>query len=387
MQLSETLIEHFSNIKDPRLHNHNFRHKLCDIFIIALMGTICGADGWMEIERFGEAKQDWFSTFLELPNGIPSHDTFGRIFAILDPKLFEECFLSWINSLTIDLTKEIIAVDGKTVRGSGNKRQGERAIHLVSAWAAKNRMMLAQVKTEDKSNEITAIPKLLDMVDIKGCTVTIDAMGCQKTIAKKILSKGADYILNLKENQKTLYDDVVSIFKKAEENKEKQYKKMLHLRRVKKIKAHGRVETRKYTLISARDPILFQIRWPGLGGIAKEEVTRTTNHEVERSTRYYLTTFKYEQIDQFIEGARHHWQIEIDLHWSLDVAFHEDHCQVHIGHAAENLAWLRRIALNLLKKEKTHKNGIACRRKSAGWDNQYLLKVIGADRDMLQTPN
>lgn len=257
MQLSETLIEHFSNIKDPRLHNHNFRHKLCDIFIIALMGTICGADGWMEIERFGEAKQDWFSTFLELPNGIPSHDTFGRIFAILDPKLFEECFLSWINSLTIDLTKEIIAVDGKTVRGSGNKRQGERAIHLVSAWAAKNRMMLAQVKTEDKSNEITAIPKLLDMVDIKGSTVTIDAMGCQKTIAKKILSKGADYILNLKENQKTLYDDVVSIFKKAEENKEKQYKKMLHLRRVKKIKAHGRVETRKYTLISARDPILF----------------------------------------------------------------------------------------------------------------------------------
>lgn len=382
MQLSDTLIEHFSNIEDPRLHNHNFRHKLSDILIIALMGTICGADGWVEIERFGEAKKDWFSSFLELANGIPSHDTFGRVFAILDPKVFEESFLAWVNSLNIDLKNEVIALDGKTVRGSGNKRQCERPIHLVSAWAAKERMMLAQVKTEDKSNEITAIPKLLDLLEIKDSTVTIDAMGCQRAITKKILSKGAHYILNLKENQKTLYDDVENIFKKAEENKEKQYKKMLHLRRVKKLKGHGRVETRKYTLVSARDPLLFQIRWPGLQGIAKVDVTRTTQHEVERSTRYYLTDFNYEQIDQFIKGASSHWQIEIDLHWSLDVAFHEDHSQVHVGNAAENLSWLRRIALNLLKKEKTHKNGIACRRKSAGWDNEYLLKVLMADREL-----
>lgn len=385
MELADTFLKHFSDISDFRLQNHNFRHKLSDILIIAVLGTICGADGWMEIERFGLAKQDWLKTFLELPNGIPSHDTFGRVFAWLDPKVFEACFLAWLNSLTIDLKKEIIALDGKTVRGSGNKRQGEPALHLVSAWATKNRMMLAQVKTEDKSNEITAIPKLLTMLDVENSIVTIDAMGCQTKIAKQIKSQNADYVLALKENQKTLYDNVVSIFALAELNKQKQYKNMLHRRRIEKIKDHGRIETRRYTLMSARDDVLFNLRWPGLKGLGKVEIVRTINNEVTRSTRYFLTSLFYEDIDVFMEAVRKHWQIEVDLHWSLDVSFKEDHSQVRIGHAAENLALIRRIALNLLKQEKSHKNGITCKRKTAGWDHSYLLKVLQADRHFIQT--
>ena len=380
MKLSDTFLEHFSDIRDPRIHNHNFRHNIFDILVIALLGTICGADGWVEIQRFGEAKKEWLSTFLELPNGIPSHDTFGRLFAILEPQEFERCFNAWLKSLTINLEKEIIALDGKTVRGSGNKRQKEPALHLVSAWAAKNRMMLAQIKTEDKSNEITAIPKLLDMLNIEGSVITIDAMGCQTAIAKKINKKEADYVLCLKENQKTLHDNVQSIFERAEANKQKQYKNILHRRKIEKIKDHGRFETRKYTLVSARDPLFFELRWPGLKGIGKIDITRTTNHQVEYSTRYFLTSLQYEDIDLFMEAVRKHWQIEIDLHWSLDVSFREDHCQVRLGHAAQNLALIRRIALNLLKQEKTHKNGISCRRKTAGWDNKYLLKLLKADQ-------
>lgn len=354
MMLSDTFLTHFATLKEPRLQNHNFRHRLSDILIIAILGTICGADGWVEIERFGIAKQSWLNTFLELPNGIPSHDTFGRVFSLLDPKVFGECFSAWIASLTIDLTREVIALDGKTVRGSGNKRQGQSPLHLVSAWAAKSRLMLGQVRTEHKSNEVTAIPKLLNLLDIAGSVVTIDAMGCQTKIAKVIRAQDADYVLALKENQKTLFDNVQSIFARAEENKQKQYKHILHRRKIERIKDHGRVETRKYTLLSARDPLLFELRWPGLQGIGKLEVIRTTHHQVERSIRYFITSLAYEEIDSFMKTVRSHWKIEIDCHWSLDVSFREDLSQVRIGHAAENLARIRRIALNLLKQEKTH---------------------------------
>lgn len=384
MRLADTFLEHFSDIKDPRIQNQNFRHNLSDILIIAILATICGADGWVEIERFAVAKQGWLHTFLELPHGIPSHDTFGRVFSLLEPQSFETCFAKWLESLTIDFKKEIIALDGKTIRGSGNKRQKEPAIHLVSAWAAKNRMMLAQVKTEEKSNEITAIPELLKMLDVENSVITIDAMGCQTKIAKQIRQQKADYVLALKENQKSLYDNVVSIFVLAESNKQKQYKNILHRRKIEKIKDHGRIETRRYTLVSARDPLLFELRWPGLKGLGKVEITRTINNEVTYSTRYFLTSLEYANIDLFMEAVRKHWQIEIDLHWSLDVSFKEDHSQIRIGHAAENAALIRRIALNLLKQEKSHKNGISCKRKTAGWDHQYLLKVLQADRHFIQ---
>jgi predicted transposase YbfD/YdcC len=232
-------------------------------------------------------------------------------------------------------------------------------------------------KNAEKSNEITAIPKLLEMLNIEGATITIDAMGCQTDIAKQIISQGANYVLALKENQPTLYQDVQSIFLKAEEG-EKKYKNMLHLRRVEKVHNHGRTETRRYTLISSRDPCLFELRWPGLKGIGKVDIVRTTNKQVERSTRYFITSLEYENIDLFKEAVRKHWHIEINLHWSLDVAFREDLNQAHTGHCAHNLALIRRIALNLLKKEASIKNGIACRRKTAGWDHGYLLKVLTA---------
>jgi predicted transposase YbfD/YdcC len=384
MKLEGTFLTYFSNLEDPRINTQrNYRHNLGDILIITILATICGADGWAEIERFGQAKQSWLETFLELPNGIPSHDTFARVFALLEPSRFEACFNQWIASLDIDLKKEIIALDGKTLRGSGNKRQEQPALHLVSAWATKNRLMLAQVKTAEKSNEITAIPEVLKMINAEGAIITIDAMGCQTAIAKQIIEQQADYVLSLKENQPTLYQDVCAIFSRAEEG-EKKYKNMLHLRRVEKLHNHGRTETRRYTLISARDPLLFELRWPGLRGIGKVDVVRTTDNQVERSTRYFLTSLDYEKVDEFKEAVRKHWQIEVDLHWSLDVGFREDLNQSHIGHSAHNLAIVRRIALNLLKQENTHKNGIACRRKTAGWDHVYLLKVLTADHHFHQ---
>lgn len=378
MHLSETFLRHFEAVDDPRMDTHNRRHNFHDILVITILGAICGADTWTEICAFAEAKSDWLKTFLELPFGIPSHDTFGRVFSLINPKEFEECFCEWIASLTIDVSKEIIAIDGKTLRGSHNRRKGLKPLHLVSAWAVNNRVTLGQVKTEEKSNEIEAIPRLLKIIDVKGSIVTIDAMGCQKKIAKQIIEQGANYVLSLKENQETLHQDVSSILTKGKEGPKK-YKKMLNRIKVEKIRKHGRIETRRYTLISARDPLLFSLRWPGLKGIGMLETTRTVNNEVEKSTRYFLTSLEYEDIDDFMRAVRQHWGIEINLHWSLDVSFKEDLNRVRIGHAAENLAIVRRIALNLLKQEKTHKNGITCRRKSAGWDNKYLLKVLEAD--------
>lgn len=446
---------HFTTIEDPREDTHRCLHNFYDILVIAILGTICNADGWIDICDFAESKIDWLKTFLELPNGIPSHDTFGRVFSMLDAETFEMCFLEWIQSLSIDLKNEIISIDGKSLRGSHNNTKGHKMLHMVSAWASEQRMLLGQVKTEEKSNEITAIPELLDMIDVKGSIVTIDAMGCQQEIAKKIVDEGADYVLSLKENQPSLYHDVVSIFERGEQTK---YKNMMHKQQVEKTKGHGRIETRRYTLIVPREQELFGLRWPHLRGIGMVEATRKINGKVAHSKRYFLTSvtdgyelflmsalpkgkmpetgkiyleqsgnqlryilqalngehidsilnIKIETLNQttlneaklrilaetaklghtlrdqdmrkFRQAVRKHWNVENNLHWSLDVSFNEDLSRVHIGHAAENLAVIRRIALNLLKQEKTSKVGIKARRKRAGWDNQYLLKVLMADR-------
>lgn len=376
MNLADTFFRHFVDLPDPRENNHNLRHSLRDILIITILGTICGCDNWVEICEFGQARVDWLKKFLELPNGIPSHDTFGRVFSLIDPIKFEACFSSWISSLSIDVINEIISIDGKTLRGSHNRDKGHKPLHLVSAWAARNQIMLGQVKTEEKSNEITAIPELLDLINIKGSIVTVDAMGCQKDIAKKIVEQGANYVLSLKENQPNLYQDVTSIFKLANECK---YKKILNQRKMEKIKNHGRVETRRYTLITARAQEMFGLRWPHLNGLGMLEVTRTVKNQVEKSKRFFITSLN-QDIDGFMQAVRQHWNIEINLHWSLDVSFKEDLNRVRIGHAAENLALIRRIALNLLKQEKSKKIGIAGRRKRAGWDNEYLLKVLTSDQ-------
>lgn len=212
MDLPNTFLMHFTPLEDPRENNHNRLHNFHDILVIAILGTICGADGWTEVCEFAEAKLEWLKTFLELPHGVPSHDTFGRVFSLLDSDKFEECFLGWIESLSIDLQNEIISIDGKSLRGSHNKKREIKMLHVVSAWASENKILLGQIKTDEKSNEITAIPELLDMISVQGSTVTIDAMGCQQEIAKKIIEKEANYVLSLKENQPTLYHDVQNIF-------------------------------------------------------------------------------------------------------------------------------------------------------------------------------
>jgi predicted transposase YbfD/YdcC len=454
MDLTDTFISHFESLEDPREDNHKVRHKFHDILVIAILGTICGADGWTEICEFAAAKIDWLETFLELPNGLPSHDTFGRIFSLLDPVTFEACFLAWIESLSIDVKNEIIAIDGKSLRGSHDKKKQVKMLHMVSAWASDNRILLGQVRTAEKSNEITAIPELLDMLNVEGSIVTIDAMGCQQEIAKKIVDKGADYVLSLKDNQPSLCQDVASIFEQAELC---QYKKMIHKQKLEKVDCHGRIETRRYTLIAPREQESFGLRWPHLNRIGMVEVKRTVNNETTYSKRFFLTSLddgydiflmselpegtmpevgkiyveqKGEQlryilqtpngekidsvldikiaqfnrktlaesklrilaetnkrghtlwdqdINKFMKAVRSHWNIEINLHWSLDVSFKEDLSRVRIGHAAENLGIIRRVALNLLKQEKTSKVGITARRKRAGWDNKYLLKVLMAD--------
>lgn len=456
MELTDTFFVHFEVLEDPRTENHNLLHPFHDILVIAILGTICGADGWTEICEFAEAKLDWLKTFLALPHGIPSHDTFGRLFSLLDSDVFEECFLAWIESLSIDLQNEIISIDGKSLRGSHDKRKAVKMLHVVSAWASENKILLGQIKTDEKSNEITAIPELLDMIDVSGSIVTIDAMGCQRDIAKKIVEKGADYVLSLKENQPTLYQEVDNIFLQAEQG-EKKYKKMIHKQKIEKVSCHGRIETRRYTLIKPREPHTFGIRWPYLNGLGMVEVKRTANKQTEYSKRFFLTsledgyevflmsdlpkgalpekgkiyvdqkgeqlryilqdpngdkidstldikiadfnrktlmeskrrilwetekrgqTLRDQDINKFMKAVRKHWNVEINLHWSLDVSFKEDLSRVRIGNAAENLAIIRRVALNLLKQEKTSKVGITARRKRAGWDHQYLLKVLMAD--------
>lgn len=381
MELSNTFIRYFRSIKDPRRCNRNRRHELIDILVITILGTICGIETWSELYDFGCAKIEWLKTFLMLPNGIPSEDTFARVFSIINPKEFDRCFSNWIRSLSIDVENAVIAIDGKTLRGSQDKPKGNKGIHIVSAWTSKHKLMLAQVKTADKSNEIEAIPRLLKMIDIKNSIITIDAMGCQKKIATQILKQEADYILSLKSNQPNLLADVKSIFAGATSG-EKKFKKMLHLRKVEKTKAHGRYERRTYTLLSARDFTEFHARWPGMNSIGMVETKRTVNHETKNSVRFFITTILYNKIDDFILGVRKHWDIENNLHWSLDVSFKEDLNRTRKLNAAENLATVRRITLNLLKQENTHKAGLIRKRKLAGWDHVYLMKVLTADQQV-----
>jgi predicted transposase YbfD/YdcC len=375
MNLSDTFVQYFEDIKDPRMDNHNRRHELIDIFVITILGTICDANGWNEIYDFAITKEKWLKTFLSLPNGIPSHDTFRRVFSLIDPREFDHGFSKWIASLSIDPKNRVIAIDGKTLRGSIDRKNKKKPIHLVSAWVSEYKIMLAQVKTEEKSNEITAIPELLKMIDVKGAIVTIDAMGCQKKIAKQILKQEADFILSLKDNQRSLHEDVQSIFAKATEGKKK-FKKMLHLCKVEKDQAHGRIERRRYTLLSARNLTEFNARWPGMNSIGMVESSRIIRNKKEVSVRFFITSITYEKINDFMRGVRKHWGIENNLHWSLDVSFNEDHSRIRTGNSSENLATVRRIALNLLKHESTHKGGITRKRKSSGWDHEYLLTVL-----------
>lgn len=379
MTLSSTFIDPFSGLEDPRRLGHNHQHKLIDILAIAILATICGADNWVEIEEFAVSKEDWLRTFLRLPYGIPSHDTIARVFAALDAHHFESCFISWVKTIRLP-GRDVIAIDGKTSCASHNKHKGINALHMVSAWAVDNRLCLGQVRTAEKSNEIEAMPRLLQMLDIKDCIVTADAMGCQKEIAATIKNKGADYVLTLKDNQLSLSRSVKNIFDLGDITT---YEAMHYRKQIEKIRGsknrgeHGRVETRKYTLVTAKDAHSFGLRWPGLVSLGRLEVTRTVkSKDVTRSTRYFLTSLNYQQMDEFMKAARRHWEVEINLHWSLDVSFADDVNRARTGNSAENLSIIKRIALNLLKNDKSCKKGITAKRKKAGWNNDFLIKIL-----------
>ena len=370
-----SLSEHFSTLSDPR-EADLVEHKLLDIITIAVCGVICGADSWVEVEVFGKARQNWLQGFLELPNGIPSHDTFGRVFSRLSAPQLQRCFASWIEGVFTVTAGQVIAVDGKTLRRSYDRRSGKAAIHMVSAWAQANRLVLGQVKTEAKSNEITAIPELLKLLEVKGCIVTIDAMGCQRAIAAQIIERGGDYVLALKGNQGGLYDDVQQFFDYAHA---RQFASLAHRYHETLDADHGRVEIRRYWTVDELGWLADKAKWKGLNLIGMVEAERHVGEQVSVERRYYIASIGNEAV-RFAHAVRGHWGIENQLHWSLDVAFNEDACRVRQGEAAENFAVLRHIALSLLRQEKTAKVGIKAKRLKAALNPNYLNKVLNVKK-------
>jgi len=367
-----TLLDHFTNLTDPRI-DRTKEHKLIDILAIAICGMLCGADNWVAMEQYGNAKQEWLKQFLELPNGIPSHDTIARVFARLDPKEFEQCFRDWVKTISALIPGEIISIDGKTVRHSGSKAKNQKPIHVVNAWASEQRLVLGQVKVHEKTNEITAIPELIKVLELSGCLVTIDAIGTQRDIVQLIQDKGADYCLALKKNQRHLHQQVVELFERAEAQ---EWSGVDHDFHRSLSKGHGRTEIRRHWTMPVRGLLFDEEKWTGLQSIGLIESVRKIDGETTTKKRYYLNSFNSDA--QLLASAvRSHWGVENNLHWVLDVAFGEDDCPVHSDHAPENLSQLRKMALNLLSREKTAKVGVANKRLKAAWDNQYLAKVLG----------
>jgi predicted transposase YbfD/YdcC len=372
----EAIEEHFRKVTDPR-KDRTKDHKLIDIIAIAICAVICGAEGWTDMENFGNQKYLWLKTFLELPHGIPSHDTFGRVFSMIDAGQFQLAFHEWVWAVNDIIQGQIVNLDGKCLRGSDDQRLGKRAIYMVSAWAEANEIVLGQRKVDEKSNEITAIPELLKLLAISGCIVTIDAMGTQTNIAKTIREAQADYVLSVKENQGHLFEDISVLFAVDQATDFKyatfEYKQTVN-------KGHGRIEIRECW--STSNPAYLNLirglaNWVGLQSIAMVVGTRIIGDKVTKEVRYYITSLP-SNAERILHVVRKHWSIENKLHWVLDVAMNEDHSRVRKDQAPENFAVLRHIALNLLKQEKTAKGGIHAKQLQAAWNEDFLLKVLAS---------
>jgi predicted transposase YbfD/YdcC len=368
-----TIAAYFAELSDPRVERTRL-HELVDILVIAICAVICGADSWVEMEAYGCAKEKWLRQFLTLPHGIPSHDTFGRVLARLKPEEFQQCFLRWMQAVSEVTQGEVVAIDGKTLRRSFDRAAGKGAIHMVSAWASANRLVLGQQKVDEKSNEITAIPALLRLLEIKGCIVTIDAMGCQKAIARTIVEQEADYVLTLKANHGLLYEEVQRFFAWAQAH---QFADVPHEYYHTLDGKHGRVEERRYWLVSGLSGFKETQDWLGLQSLGMVERERTVAGKTTVEVHYYLTSLAGSG-QQFGEAVRTHWSVENGLHWVLDVAFQEDQSRLRRDHAAENFAVLRHLALSLLRQEPTCSNGIKVKRLKAAWDDEYLTRVLFA---------
>ena len=363
----ESPLKYFAELKDPRVERTR-EHVLEEILLIAIAAILSGANGWNEIENYGKAKIDWLRTFLTLPSGIPSHDTFNRVFQALDPQELEKGFVAWVTSIARLTAGEVVAIDGKALKGM--RQAGKALVHMVSAWANSNNLVLGQRKVDDKSNEITAIPKLLQALELGGTVVTIDALGCQKAIAEKIVDKKADYILAVKENQPLLRDDIEDSFR------------MLAADTVaEEIDCgHGRVERRACSVLGDLSLLDKPCEWVGLRSLVRIQAERfhKLTGKTEQETRYYISSLPSDAV-RLNQLVRQHWGIENKLHWVLDVAFAEDLSRKRSGHAAQNFSVLNRIALNLLKQDKTCKAGIHGKRLQAAWDHPYLLKLLGVE--------
>lgn len=362
---------YFAELQDPRVSRSRW-HPLINVIGIGLCAVICGAEAFTEMEEFGKRKRKWLAKFFDLSNGIPSHDTFNTVFARLKPEQFERCLLSWITSLHEVSGGQILAVDGKTLRGSYDRGDNKAAVHMVSVWATKNHLSLGSVAVDEKSNEITAIPRLLELIDISGAMITIDAMGCQKAIAKTIRKEGADYCLAVKDNQPKLHEAVHEFFG---EHLEDDFANHPCRRYTTNEKNHGRRDERQYLIAPIPKDFACRAAWPGLRAVGMAIRITEQDGRCTHDTRYYILS-RYVSGGRFAEAVRGHWGIENQLHWQLDVTFREDDLRIRKGHAPANMSILMRTALSLLKNETTNKRGMQTKRRAAGWDESYLEKVL-----------
>jgi predicted transposase YbfD/YdcC len=372
-QRSLSIKDYFRGVKDPRI-NRRKRHLLIDIIVIAVCGVICGADDWQAIETFAKLRHDWLKKFLRLPNGIPSHDTLERVFNLINPQAFQAGFRDWMLALHEMVGLKQIAIDGKTLCGSAGR--GRRALHLVSAWATANHISLGQIAVEEKSNEIPAIPQLLETLDLHGALVTIDAMGCQKEIAAKIIDQGGDYVLTVKDNQPSLLTDVQQCLQRA---LDKDLAEMDCDEYETQEKGHGREEKRQYLVVRQPEGLKEQASWSGLQVIGMCRSERTVAGETSEEVRYFIGS-KRASAKTYGQALRHHWGIENNLHWQLDVSFGEDSSRINNRNAAENFALLRKLALVLLKRHPA-KLSIARKRLSAALDPTFLEETLSQGGD------